>query len=155
MQLWDKKIFAIHGGLSPDVKLIEQIPLIDRQDELPSSGPLADLCWSDPDDISGWKPSSRGAGWFFGPEPTREFCRMNQLELIVRAHQLAMAGFMYHFDEKQLVTVWSAPNYMYRTGNKASVLKIDENFERTFIEFSAVPDDQRQIPNDITPFYFT
>jgi len=149
------KVFCIHGGLSPEIKLIEQIPLLERQDELPSSGPLADLTWSDPDDIEGWGVNQRGAGWRFGAQPTREFCANNKIDLIVRAHQLAMSGYQYHFNETQLVTVWSAPNYMYRSGNDASVLRIDENFNREFVIFKAVPDDQRVIPDEVTPYYFS
>ena len=148
------KIFCVHGGLSPEIKLIEQIPLIERQDELPASGALADLTWSDPDDIEGWGANSRGAGWLFGLQPTHEFCANNKIDLICRAHQLAMSGYQYHFGETQLVTVWSAPNYMYRSGNDASVLKIDENFNRDFVIFKAVPDDQRVVPDETTPFYF-
>lgn len=150
------KIFCIHGGLSPEIKLIEQIPLIERQDELPSSGPLADLTWSDPDEnIEEWNVNSRGAGWLFGKQPTHEFCYNNKLDLICRAHQLAMKGFQYFFNEDQLVTVWSAPNYMYRSGNLASVLKIDENYQREFVIFQAVPDDQRVVPQELnTSHYF-
>jgi diadenosine tetraphosphatase ApaH/serine/threonine PP2A family protein phosphatase len=147
-------VFCIHGGLSPEIKLIEQVPLIERQDELPSSGPLADLAWSDPDDIEGWAVNQRGAGWLFGTRPTREFCHMNKIDLITRAHQLAINGFQWHFDDNQLVTVWSAPNYMYRSCNDASVLKISENHEREFVVFSAVPNDQQVIPEDAAPHYF-
>lgn len=34
-----------------------------------------------------------------------------------------------------MVTVWSAPNYCYRMGNKAVVFKLDENLERDIVEF--------------------
>ena len=148
------KIFCVHGGLSPEIKLIEQIPLLERQDELPNSGPLADLTWSDPEEIEGWGINQRGAGWLFGINPTHEFCLNNNIDLIVRAHQLAMSGYEYHFKETQLVTVWSAPNYMYRSGNDASVLKIDENFNREFKIFKAVTDEKHNLSNEQTPFYF-
>ncbi|KAH0790836.1 Serine/threonine-protein phosphatase ppe1 [Histomonas meleagridis] len=152
--LIEKKIFCVHGGLSPDIHLIQQISTFERQTELPCSGPISDLCWSDPDEIESWGINQRGAGWLFGKRPTNEFSHMNKLDLIVRAHQVAMDGYKYHFGEKKLITVWSAPNYMYRTGNDASVLKIDKNMNRQIVVFKAVENDKRVIPNEQIPHYF-
>jgi diadenosine tetraphosphatase ApaH/serine/threonine PP2A family protein phosphatase len=148
------KIFCVHGGLSPDIRLIDQISTIDRQEELPSTGPFSDLTWSDPDDIECWAINQRGAGWLFGRRPTREFCYNNKVGLICRAHQLAMEGYEYHFGGEQLLTVWSAPNYMYRSGNAAAVLKLSGGLMREFIVFRAVPDADRKIPEEGPSHYF-
>lgn len=51
-----------------------------------------------------------------------------------------MEGYKYHFPDKNLVTVWSAPNYCYRCGNVASILALDEHLERDFKLFREVPD---------------
>jgi len=149
------RIFCVHGGLSPSIKLLETIPLYERNQELPNKGPLTDLCWSDPDDkVSSWTANNRGAGFMFGQQQTNEFCRNNNIDLIARAHQLAQKGYEYFFNEEQIVTVWSAPNYLYRSGNAASVLRIDENLRKDFIMFDAVPNDQRVIPEELQSNYF-
>lgn len=151
----DKKIFSTHGGLSPDVALVEQVDMLDRQVELPNQGPLCDLTWSDPDDqVQGWAQNTRGAGWLFGSPPANEFCRNNKLDLVTRAHQLVMAGHQYNCSEK-ILTVWSAPNYGYVTGNVASVLKLDAALNRTLKTFTARPDENRKKPEDYIPHYFT
>lgn len=74
---------------------------------------MCDLLWSDPDDIQGWGLSPRGAGFLFGSDITKAFAHNNAIDLIARAHQLAMEGFKLMFDNT-IVTVWSAPNYCYR-----------------------------------------
>ena len=94
---------------------------------MPHEGPFCDLMWSDPDDIDHWSYNSRGAGYLFGGKVTNEFNRINGLELICRAHQLVMEGYKFWFADKNLVTVWSAPNYCYRMGNVASILCLNEN----------------------------
>ena len=83
-----------------------------------------------------------------------QFVRVNKLELICRAHQLVQEGYKYMFPEKNLVTVWSAPNYCYRCGNVASILALDENRNREFKIFQAVPDSERVIPPRTTLNYF-
>lgn len=117
----------MHGGLSPDVRTIDQIRAIDRQQEIPPEGAFCDLLWSDPEErltCQPWQVSPRGAGYLFGARVTDEFSYVNRLELIARAHQLVMEGKQYHFPNKNLVTVWSAPNYCYRCGNVAAILTI-------------------------------
>jgi serine/threonine-protein phosphatase PP1-1/serine/threonine-protein phosphatase 6 catalytic subunit len=120
------KIFCVHGGLSPDIKTLDQVRLIERRQEIPHEGAYCDLMWSDPDDIDTWAISPRGAGWLFGSKVTSEFNHLNNLNLIARAHQLVMDGFKFWFKDSNLVTVWSAPNYCYRCGNVASIMQVNE-----------------------------
>jgi serine/threonine-protein phosphatase 6 catalytic subunit len=151
--LIDGKVLCVHGGLSPDLKTIDQCRTIDRRQEIPHEGPFCDLMWSDPENIETWSVSPRGAGWLFGSRVTSEFNQINGLELICRAHQLVQEGYKYQFKEKNLVTVWSAPNYCYRCGNLASILSFDDKLNRDFKIFKEVQLDQSMIPSS-KPMYF-
>ena len=96
----DDKILCVHGGLSPDIVTVDQMRLIDRNQEIPHEGSFCDLMWSDPEDIEDWAVSPRGAGWLFGSRVTSQFCDINGLELVCRAHQLVQEGFKYMFPQQ-------------------------------------------------------
>ena len=57
-----------------------------------------------------WGESERGVSYHFGAEVIRSFLEKNDLDLICRAHQVVEFGYEF-FAQKQLVTVFSAPNY--------------------------------------------
>ncbi|RZB94374.1 Phytochrome-associated serine/threonine-protein phosphatase isoform B [Glycine soja] len=101
----DGTVLCVHGGLSPDIRSIDQIRVIERNCEIPHEGPFCDLMWSDPEDIETWAVSPRGAGWLFGSRVTSEFNNINNLDLVCRAHQLVQEGLKYMFQDKGLVTV--------------------------------------------------
>ncbi|OJD10553.1 serine/threonine-protein phosphatase [Blastomyces percursus] len=143
----DGKVLCVHGGLSPEIRTLDQVRVVARAQEIPHEGAFCDLVWSDPDDVETWAVSPRGAGWLFGDKVAEEFCQVNGLTLIARAHQLVNEGYKYHFQKQNVVTVWSAPNYCYRCGNMASVCEIGEDLKPTFKLFSEVPDDMRHMPN--------
>jgi serine/threonine-protein phosphatase 2A catalytic subunit len=116
---------------------------------------MCDLLWSDPDDRCGWGLSPRGAGYTFGQDISELFNHNNGLTLIARAHQLVTEGYNW-CHEKNVVTIFSAPNYCYRCGNQAAIMEIDEHLEYTFLQFDQAPRDlekkklmnqQRKIPD--------
>ncbi|KAI9832294.1 MAG: hypothetical protein M1819_004472 [Sarea resinae] len=142
----DGKVLCVHGGLSPEIRTLDQIRVVARAQEIPHEGAFCDLVWSDPEDVDTWAVSPRGAGWLFGDKVSSEFNHVNGLNFIARAHQLVNEGFKYHFKNKDVVTVWSAPNYCYRCGNVASIMNLREDLNPKFTIFSAVPDNQRAVP---------
>ena len=86
----DNQIFCVHGGLSPKIKLLDEIRLIDRKIEVPHEGPMCDLLWSDPEgctprfhavvtsvaDQKDWGISPRGAGYLFGADVAEQVRRV-------------------------------------------------------------------------------
>ena len=77
-----------------------------------------------------------------------QFNHINGLNLIARAHQLVQEGFKYMFDES-LVTVWSAPNYCYRCGNSASVMRVEDGGKTTFRVYEAAVENSTDSKNPI------
>ena len=65
---------------------LDDILSLDRKNEIPSQGPVCDLLWSDPADCDGFGVSSRGAGFIFGKDITKEFNHTNKINKIYRAH---------------------------------------------------------------------
>jgi len=86
----DEKILCMHGGLSPDLEKIEQIKQIKRPTEIPPSGLLCDLLWSDPDIdiVNDFQKNERGISFSFSKNVINRFLKNNQLDLICRGHQV-------------------------------------------------------------------
>eukprot|EP01027_Heterolobosea_sp_BB2_P024095 GEZU01036265.1.p1 GENE.GEZU01036265.1~~GEZU01036265.1.p1 ORF type:complete len:249 (+),score=47.51 GEZU01036265.1:353-1099(+) len=85
----DEKIFCMHGGLSPELHSMEQIRKIMRPTDVPDTGLLCDLLWSDPEEgIAGWGENDRGVSFTFGADIVEKFLRKHDLDLICRAHQV-------------------------------------------------------------------
>jgi serine/threonine-protein phosphatase PP1 catalytic subunit len=128
----DDKIICMHGGLSPDLTNLEQITRIMRPTEVPDEGLLCDLVWSDPDkDIKGWAENERGVSYVFGQEIISSFLKKHDLDLICRAHQVVEDGYEF-FAKRQLVTVFSAPNYCGEFDNSAALMSVDESLVCSF-----------------------
>ena len=114
---------------------------------------MCDLIWSDPDDRSGWGVSPRGAGFTFGEDISQQFNHSNNLNLVSRAHQLVMNGFNWSHN-KNVVTIFSAPNYCYRCGNEAGMMEVVEQLEYSFIVFEPAPRRGEPHVTKKTPDYF-
>eukprot|EP01104_Vermistella_antarctica_P001686 TRINITY_DN117_c0_g1_i1.p1 TRINITY_DN117_c0_g1~~TRINITY_DN117_c0_g1_i1.p1 ORF type:complete len:313 (+),score=58.04 TRINITY_DN117_c0_g1_i1:257-1195(+) len=147
----DNSVYAVHGGLSGSCTTLDQIRVIDRFKEIPETGPLTDLVWSDPDaNKDGFRDEHRSAGQGYGQDTVMEFLRKNGLKHVVRSRQLCMDGYQTLFNDI-LTTVWSAPNFCYRCGNVAAVMEVSEGEKRYLNTFLAAPSDERITPScDIT-----
>lgn len=124
--LIDEKILCMHGGLSEHLKNYSSINEISRPTDIPDSGLLCDLLWSDPDkDVLDFGENDRGVSVVFGEKIVQDFNKKNDLDLIIRAHQVVDEGYEF-FAQRQLITIFSAPNYCGEFDNSAGIMIIDE-----------------------------
>ncbi|CAG0881622.1 unnamed protein product [Cyprideis torosa] len=136
--LLNKRVLVMHGGLSSnDDVTLQDILTIDRNRQPPEDGLMAELLWSDPMPQPGRAPSKRGVGCMFGPDVTQAFCVRNNLDYIIRSHEVKEEGYEKGHNGK-CITVFSAPNYCDQMGNKgAFVTMTGRNMEPNFITYEA------------------
>lgn len=58
----------------------------------------------------------------FGPDVTEQFCRENNINLVIRSHEVKAEGWLK--DHDTLMSVFSAPNYLDTGGNKGAFLQL-------------------------------
>lgn len=136
----NKQFLCIHGGLSPELHTLEDINTIDRFREPPTHGLMCDLLWADPLEDYGQEQTGeyfvhnhvRGCSYFFTYPAVCAFLERNSLLSIIRAHEAQDAGYRMYRKSRtsgfpSVMTIFSAPNYCDEYGNKAAVLKYDNN----------------------------
>jgi len=146
------EVFVVHGGIpGPDPRIwwkgmdnqisfegrqlqisLKEIEESDRfMEPNPEDNPLMiDLLWSDPKGKDGYGPSGRMSSgiYLFGPDISRNFMQFNGLKMVMRSHEVKADGYRYDHDgEYPLITVFSAPNYVDKAGNRASVAVLTNN----------------------------
>ncbi|CAO2813242.1 unnamed protein product [Amaranthus hypochondriacus] len=135
----NEKVFVVHGGLfSVDGVKLSDIKAIDRFCEPPEEGLMCEVLWSDPQPNRGRGPSKRGVGLSFGPDVTKRFLLDNNLDLVVRSHEVKDEGYEIEHGGK-LITVFSAPNYCDQMGNKGAFIRFEApELKPNIVTFSAV-----------------
>lgn len=139
----NNKFLAVHGGLSPDLSQVSQVSQVNRFSEPPRQGLFCDLLWADPADEEKeehlanngrfFPNDVRGCSYFFGFEAACNFLERNSLLAVIRAHEAQLEGYKMHRPNAKtenfptVITVFSAPNYCDCYGNKAAVLKFENN----------------------------
>ena len=128
----DDKIFIVHGGSSPELKTVDQLQKVMRPTDIPEDGLLCDILWSDPDEnASGFGENDRGVSCTFNETVLKNFLAKNDLDLLCRAHQVVEDGYEF-FGNRQLVTVFSAPNYCGEFDNSGAIMDVDEELMCSF-----------------------
>ncbi|CAF3518149.1 unnamed protein product [Rotaria sp. Silwood1] len=136
----NNKVLVMHGGLfSKDDVTLKDIRAVDRVKQPPEEGLMSELLWSDPQPQIGRSESKRGVGLQFGPDVTERFLKLNNLEYIVRSHEVKQEGYELAHNGK-CITVFSAPNYCDTMGNKGAYITITgDDVKPKFTSYTAVP----------------
>lgn len=138
--IMNRQFFCVHGGLLPELRLLDDLAALDRFREPPTKGLMCDLLWADPvedyddDNIDRTflKNSVRGCSYAFTYKASCQFLERTGLLCIIRAHEAQDAGYRMYKRTKtmgfpSLLTMFSAPNYLDTYNNKAAVLKYENN----------------------------
>jgi serine/threonine-protein phosphatase PP1 catalytic subunit len=67
----------------------------------------------------------------FGEDVVAQFLRRHDLDLICRAHQVVEDGYEF-FARRQLVTIFSAPNYCGEFDNAGAMMSVDDTLMCSF-----------------------
>jgi hypothetical protein len=67
----------------------------------------------------------------FGPDVVSRFLQKHDMDLICRAHQVVEDGYEF-FSKRQLVTLFSAPNYCGEFDNAGAMMSVDESLLCSF-----------------------
>ncbi|KAF9580273.1 Serine/threonine-protein phosphatase [Lunasporangiospora selenospora] len=126
------KIFCVHGGLSPSLNTMDDIRALRRPTDVPDYGLLNDLLWSDPSDTTyDWEDNERGVSYCFGRSVIQQFLNKHDFDLVCRAHMVVEDGYEF-FNDRTLVTVFSAPNYCGEFDNFGAVMSVSEDLLCSF-----------------------
>lgn len=126
------KIFCVHGGLSPVLNSMDEIRNIARPTDVPDFGLLNDLLWSDPaDTMNEWEDNERGVSYVFSKVAINKFLQKFGFDLVCRAHMVVEDGYEF-FNDRTLVTVFSAPNYCGEFDNWGAVMSVSDELLCSF-----------------------
>ncbi|KPI83485.1 putative serine-threonine protein phosphatase [Leptomonas seymouri] len=162
----DNRVAVMHGGAPRIACKLSDIEAIGHVRDIPveqqstrSEQLLAELLWNDPVEKfrsrqigmdrqgEGWRSSSRGCGVEYLANITDQFLKNNDLQLIIRSHDVKTAGFeLVH--KNRSITVFSASNYGRVSGNRGAVAVLTKEAEQPVFHTWFLKEDYREHQQD-------
>ncbi len=160
--LVDEKILCMHGGLSPELKDLQQIANLNRPCDVPDMGLLCDVLWSDPAPHitvrkrqrlgfrRTWKTEAhflvrllayqKTKGWAANDRGVSFVFGADVVANFLEEHDLDLIVRAHQvvedgyefFAGRRLVTLFSAPNYCGEFDNAGGMISVDENLMCSF-----------------------
>ncbi|RWS20653.1 serine/threonine protein phosphatase-like protein 6 [Leptotrombidium deliense] len=141
----DDNIYGAHGGIPTSVTKIDELmkiptPLQEPETESPAAW---EIMWNDPmnssefhdlaefmkvktDKIRGFLTNSkRGTAFYYSDEAVDNFLKANNLQYILRGHEVMPLGYKFHMNGK-VMTVFSSSRYCGGTNEAASIFVDNE-----------------------------
>lgn len=151
-----RKVFSVHGGIpinnnSPENPIL--LSDLEKNLHIPVnsyenfSEYLNWLLWADPkENLEGFLLDPNTGRNQFGPEIFDQFIKANNIDLVVRAHEVLKNGYKTFFNE-QLISLFSTSYYKNRKIGDGAFLRIFQNKP-----FVPLPIDPSFLEKDLTQF---
>jgi protein phosphatase len=155
-----ERVFCVHGGLSPSLRRLSEFETLAKPLDFADKGLFQDMVWSDPrSTVRGFVPSTRNCGMHFGPEATRAFLDQNDLDLVIRSHEMCMEGISWPFanDEtagEKCLTVFSNTNYC-DMGNTGAILHISTDLIVNVEVLSPLTEETARSRHTVLPYWLS
>ena len=152
------RVFCVHGGISPELDLLEQLDGMEKPVDFQQPGIFSDMVWSDPcAEIDDFEPSDRGCGYVYGAAALSDFLDDNNLDLLIRSHEMCTDGVSWPYadDEENVdrcLTIFSNSDYCGR-GNTAAILHIAADLLVNVEVFTPVIQEEGKKRHVLLPYW--
>ncbi len=130
-----KRIITVHGGIPVDIEIPSNpVSLDDLESKINFKVPsyehfdnyMSWLLWSDPkENVIDYELHPETGRHYFGESTFQKFMKINNLDFMVRAHEVLEEGYKFFFN-KRLVSLFSTSYYKNRKIGNAVIMRLKE-----------------------------
>lgn len=130
----NNKIFCVHSGIGDNIKTLDDILNIKKPINIYDNQKVIDLLWGCPignnlkEEYSGNNVTTPLRKRYFSEDQTLEFMKNNNLDLIIRSHDIVEKGFEKMYNNR-VVSICSSTNYCNTHNNDGGIIFVKKNLE--------------------------